>query len=102
MVNFSSRTVRAFKLELEDRCEDFGQLAVYRGGVAEQPHAFVLDDHHRFELGKPMPVCSNTAAMLSGTRFASCFEILGDGLTHYGLFDCAPAPAAAGAAPACC
>lgn len=103
MVGFSSRTLRAFKLELEDRCEDYGQVAVYRGGVAEWPHAFVLDDHHRFELGKPVPVCRNTADMLGKTRLAACFEILGEGRTHYGLFDCGPVPVAAtGAAPAAC
>jgi arsenite methyltransferase len=103
MVNFTSRTVRAFKLALEDRCEDYGQVALYRGGVAGMPHAFVLDDHHRFERGRPVPVCRNTALMLSATRYADCFEILGEGDTHYGLFDCGPAPASAGGdAPAAC
>lgn len=34
-VTFSSRIVRAFKLPLEDRCEDFGQVATYLGALAE-------------------------------------------------------------------
>jgi ubiquinone/menaquinone biosynthesis C-methylase UbiE len=89
MINFSSLTVRAFKLEsLEDRCEDFGQVAVYRGTVEGHPHRFTLDDHHTFYTGKPLLVCGNTAAMLEETRFASHFEIRGDRSTHFGLFDC--------------
>jgi len=38
-------TVRAFKLDLEDRCEDF-EGRVLQGTMAEQPHTFDLDDHH--------------------------------------------------------
>jgi SAM-dependent methyltransferase len=103
---FSSLTLRAFKLPLEDRCEDYGQFAVYKGTLSECPHAFTLDDHHTFFAGKPMAVCSNTAAMLSQTRFASHFTVHGNTETHYGLFDCAPVAtslAAAGtAAPGGC
>ena len=36
-VRFTSVTVRAFKLDLEDRCEDFGQVATYLGTL--QGHA---------------------------------------------------------------
>lgn len=102
-VRFQSSTVRAFKLPLEDRCEDFGQIATYRGGLPEHPHAFVLDDHHRFETGRPMRVCGNTADMLAGSRYAAHFRIEGDKSTHFGLFDCSPAPGATQAvAGACC
>jgi len=92
MVNFESRTVRAFKLPLEDRCEDYGQIATYVGGVEGAEHAFVLDDHHRFERGRPLLVCGNTAAMLSATRYAPYFRVDGDTSMHYGLFDCGPVP----------
>ncbi len=92
MIAFSSRTIRAFKLEgLEDQCEDYGQVAIYRGTLPESPHAFVLDAHHVFQAGKPMPVCGNTAAMLEKTRYARHFTILGDRSTHYGKFDCSGA-----------
>jgi len=92
MVDFYSKTVRAFKLEsLEDLCEDYGQTAIYLGTIPESPHAFLLDDHHHFLTGKPMLVCGNTAAMLEETRFAPHFKIMGDRSVHYGLFDCAPA-----------
>jgi SAM-dependent methyltransferase len=101
MVTFRSRTIRAFKLALEDRCEDYGQVATYLGSLRDLPHAFELDDHHRFENGRPMLVCGNTADMLAATRYAPHFRVAGDKRTHYGLFDCGPAPAPAGGA-ACC
>ena len=91
MVGFTSKTVRAFKIALEDKCEDFGQVAYYRGGIAESPTFFALDDHHVFEINKPMLVCGNTADMISQSRFANYFEIIGEKTTHYGIFDCAPA-----------
>lgn len=103
MVAFESRTIRAFKLPLEDRCEDYGQLATYRGTIPSQPHAFVLDDHHRFERGRPMRVCGNTFDMLAASRFASHFTLQGDTSVHFGLFDCAePGATSPTAAAACC
>ena len=104
---FTSATVRAFKLPdlVEDRCEDYGQVATYRGGVGGQRHAFVLDDHHVFERDRPMLVCGNTAAMVQATRYGRFFDVAGDRSQHFGLFDCASAPAASGEAAAaggCC
>lgn len=90
MVNFRSVTVRAFKLPLEDRCEDYGQIAVYQGGISDYAHAFALDDHHLFETGKPLRVCGNTADMLGLSRYAPYFTLIGDKATHFGLFDCSP------------
>ena len=102
MVAFESITIRAFKLALEDRCEDFGQVATYRGSIAHHPHHFDLDDHHRFERERPMLVCGNTAAMLAQTRYAAHFEVTAR-RGHFGLFDCAP-PASndSGLSGACC
>lgn len=100
MIGFASITWRAFKLPLEDRCEDFGQIATYRGSIEGAPHAFDLDDHHHFETGRPLRVCGNTFDMLASTRFAAHFDLVGDQRRHYGLFDCAPAPVA-NAAPCC-
>lgn len=104
-VDFHSITVRAFKLPgLEDLCEDYGQVAVYKGTIAQAPHFWSLDDHHRFEKGRSMLVCSNTAAMVSQTRFGRHFEVHGDLSVHYGPFNCAPASGSSTAAPsgACC
>lgn len=98
---FVSLTIRAFKLDsLEDRCEDYGQIATYQGTIPYAAHAFALDDHHEFVTGKPMPVCGNTAAMLTETRYALHFVVHGDRRRHYGLFPCAapaePRPASTG------
>jgi arsenite methyltransferase len=105
-VNFTSRTVRAFKLPLEDQCEDFGQAAIYRGTLPEHPHFFDLDNHHRFPAGKPTLVCGNTADMLSMSRYARHFEVIGDKTTHYGTFPCGPVDQSAaspiGAGSSCC
>jgi hypothetical protein len=46
----------------------------------------MLDKHHFIETGKVFPVCGNTWAMLSDTRFREHFEFIGNLNTHYGLF----------------
>jgi arsenite methyltransferase len=91
MIDFRSLTIRAFKLDtLEDLCEDYGQIATYGGTIEGSPHSFKLDDHHIFYTGKPMLVCGNTASMLTETRYAQHFRVVGDRHTHYGEFDCHP------------
>ncbi|MCA9401394.1 MAG: methyltransferase domain-containing protein, partial [Candidatus Omnitrophica bacterium] len=86
--DFHSITYRLFKLpELEDACEDYGQTATYQGTIEFSPHRFELDHHHIFETGKPMRVCSNTASMVGGTRFAEHFKVSGDHSRHFGLFE---------------
>jgi SAM-dependent methyltransferase len=89
MINFYSMTIRAFELDsLEDKCEDYGQVATYLGTIDEAPHNFVLDDHHEFITGKPMPICGNTASMLTETRYSKHFKVSEDIKKHYGLFPC--------------
>jgi len=102
MIGFYSMTIRAFKLGLEDRCEDYGQVAYYLGEIPGHPHGFQLDDHHHFKTGRPMLVCGNTAAMLSQTRYAPYFRIVGDTDIHYGLFDCAPSSENVESSGGCC
>jgi SAM-dependent methyltransferase len=92
MVKFSSVTVSAFKLPLEDRCEDYGQVACYLGTIPEHLHNFDLDDHHHFETGRPLRVCGNTADMLTASRYAEHFQVSGEKSHHFGLFDCASGP----------
>ena len=103
MARFYSRTIRAFRLTtLEDRCEDYGQVAYYLGTIPHHPHRFTLDDHHEFKTGQPMLVCGNTAAMLEETRFSSHFRLEGERKTHFGLFDCAPEEIDGGDGSAAC
>ncbi|MCQ9207586.1 MAG: methyltransferase domain-containing protein [Omnitrophica bacterium] len=107
-IDFYSITVRIFKLDnLEDTCEDYGQIATYSGTIPNCPHEFALDDHHIFIAGKPMLVCGNTASMLENTRYAGYFKVTGDRTNHFGIFDCAPATTKAdsedaGVGGACC
>jgi arsenite methyltransferase len=96
-IGFYSLTVRAFKLDIEDKCEDHGQVATYLGTIPGQPNQFVLDDHHTFETGRPMLVCGNTAAMVADTRYGQHFRVLGDTSQHFGLFDRGTAPVVASA-----
>ncbi len=104
MIDFYSMTIRAFKVPLEDLCENYGHVACYKGTIAESPHSLILDDHHEFKTGLPVPVCGNTANMLLQTRLSDHFTVDGDFSTHYGPFDCSPSRAAADSAPsgACC
>jgi SAM-dependent methyltransferase len=84
MIDFYSMTIRAFKLDdLEDICEDYGQVATYLGGMPGQLLRFKLDGHHIFIAKKPMLVCSNTASMLQNTRYARYFEVAGKRTTHF-------------------
>ncbi|MFN3203033.1 MAG: methyltransferase domain-containing protein [Bradymonadia bacterium] len=93
---FNSTTVRLFKLEnLDEQCEDYGQLAIYKGGIPGAEALVWLDDHHAFEAGRPERVCGNTAAMLQETRFGRFFDIVGNTETHYGVYPCDPTMAAA-------
>jgi len=88
MIDFSSLTIRSFKLDFEDICENYGHTAYYLGTIEQSPHQFTLDNHHIFSTGLPMPICGNTAKMLSETRYKDHFNIIGDFSTHYGVFDC--------------
>jgi arsenite methyltransferase len=86
---FYSMTVRGFKFSepLDRRCEDYGQVAVYRGTMHDCPARYALDDHHVFEAQRPMPVCRNTARMLSETRLSRHFEVSAP-IRHFGLLAC--------------
>eukprot|EP00485_Elphidium_margaritaceum_P002827 CAMPEP_0202700596 /NCGR_PEP_ID=MMETSP1385-20130828/13775_1 /ASSEMBLY_ACC=CAM_ASM_000861 /TAXON_ID=933848 /ORGANISM="Elphidium margaritaceum" /LENGTH=392 /DNA_ID=CAMNT_0049357817 /DNA_START=123 /DNA_END=1301 /DNA_ORIENTATION=+ len=93
---FYSITYRLFKHGLiEDKCEDYGQVAIYKGSIAEHPDGYDLDDHHKFITNKPMLVCGNTANMVGDTWLKHHFDVIGDMSTHYGLFDCSPVANAA-------
>jgi len=106
--NFTSRTVRAFKLDdLEDVCEDYGQVAYYNGRIPGHPHFFDLDDHHRFFTNQPLLVCGNTSSMISNTRFGKVFKVT-ERTGHFGKFGGCAIPkietvkAESGCAQGCC
>ncbi len=87
-IKFYSITYRLWKIiELEDACEDYGHIAIYRGGIKESPFSYTLDKEHIFEKDKPVRVCGNSARMLSNTRLSSFFEIIGTFEQHFGAFE---------------
>lgn len=87
-INFYSATYRLFKMDaLEPACEDYGQAVIYKGSITHSPQRFVLDKHHIIETGKVFPVCGNTYRMLNESRFGPYFEFIGNGDTHYGIFE---------------
>lgn len=86
---FFSITYRLFKIKtLDDRCEDYGQSVIYKGGIEGSESLFWFDDHHCFEKGRSERVCGNTFDMLKG-RFGRWFDFTGDRSTHFGRYpDC--------------
>lgn len=86
-LRFFSATYRLFRDdELESACEDYGQAVIYHGTVPDNPHRFILDEHHVIETGRVFPVCGNTWRMLKDTRFADHFTFIGDFDHHFGIF----------------
>lgn len=86
-IRFYSIIYRLWKIRgLEDACEDYGHIAIYKGGIAESPDKFVLDNKHVFEKDRFERVCGNTALMLSKTRFKDYFNVIGSFEKHFGSF----------------
>jgi hypothetical protein len=87
-ITFYSITYRLWKLEgLEDACEDYGHIVIYRGGMPFSPFKYELDGEHIFYKNKPERVCGNTAKMLKDTRLGRYFDIIGDFSEHFGAFE---------------
>ena len=93
-IHFSAVNLRGFKVALEDECEDYGQVAVYRGTIPNQEASFLLDSGHLFKAGKAERVCKNTADMLTQSRYSQHFVVSPE-LFHMGIFDCGPSDDAA-------
>ena len=63
-ITFYSITFRLFKLkDLETKCEEYNQVAIYNGGIQKQMNGYQLDDH-LFSKNKEIKVCGNTAVVL--------------------------------------
>lgn len=102
-IRFYSITYRLFKIpdRLEDLCEDYGQVAVYKGTIPGLKHAYTLDDHHTFVTNKPMLVCGNSASMVGESWLAKHFVITGNRDVHYGQFDCSGPAVTVSSSQAC-
>ncbi len=85
--SFIAVTFRLFKIRaMEDGEEDYGQAAVYNGGVNGFPTCFKLDMLNLFEKGRATRVGGNTALILQQSRYAKYFDITGDRTVHFGPF----------------
>lgn len=91
-IHFTSVTYRGFKIPMEEHCEDYGQVAVYKGSIPGRPDAYALDLNHFFPAGAAVRVCKNTADILRRSRLSDFFHVSGE-IAHLGRFDCSPAPA---------
>ncbi len=86
-IRFTSATFRLFSLErLDTGDEDYGQQAIYRGGIPEHPEALQLAAGMTFHKGAPVAVSGNTARLLQQSRFSEFFEIIGGFCCHLGAF----------------
>jgi arsenite methyltransferase len=84
---FSAITYRCFKADgLERTAEDYGQIAIYKGTIIGAESVFALDVDTVFEAGRPKLVSGNTAVILTASRLARHFDVLGSKAAHFGAF----------------
>ncbi|CAI2371376.1 unnamed protein product [Moneuplotes crassus] len=84
---FYSITIRAFKISsLEDRSENYGNIATYKSGIPDFGCKFEFDQNYTFCKNKEVSVCKNTAEILRKSRYAPFFEVTEDGY-HQGLHE---------------
>lgn len=91
-IKFYSITIRAYKIpEMEDRCEDYGETAVYKGTMGEGlEKEFKFDRSHIFKTGEPLRICRNFGLVLTKCpMYQKHFEVTGLG-PHIGLFETSP------------
>lgn len=89
--SFTSRTVRAIKaLDLEETEENYGQTAMYLGGIPEMPRYFDFTHEIRLIKGRPNAISGNMAKMLQQSRYGAFFKIT-EPQTHRGAFSYAKA-----------
>jgi SAM-dependent methyltransferase len=84
---FHSVTYRLFSMrDLDAYQEDYGQVAIYRGGLPDVQNVYWFDEDHAFELHRPERVSANTASMLNDSRLGHSFELQGSRKRHFGPF----------------
>ncbi len=92
-INFTSKTVRAFKIKLEDCAEDYGHKAQYNGSLEQAEEGFLFDENTYLPTNEWVKISGNLANILSQSRYKTAFKISGNFDNHYGKFTrscCAP------------
>jgi arsenite methyltransferase len=86
-IKFFSATIRAFKIpELEDRCEDYGDEAMYLGTIPGQEEEFMFDRSHVFKTNIAEKVCRNMSFIFSKCNLYKKHFSVKFGKNHLGLF----------------
>jgi arsenite methyltransferase len=86
-IRFRSVNCRLFRVDgLEQRQENYGQQATYRGSLPHHPDELRLDEQNRFVAGAARSVSGNTVRLLTESRFSDHFEILSEDSGHLGAF----------------
>jgi arsenite methyltransferase len=86
-IRFCSATYRLFKLSgAESSAENYGQQAVYSGGLLEQAELIDFAADLIFRAGQPAAVSGNIARFLKNSRFSEYFTVIGDDSEHFGSF----------------
>ncbi|RKP08595.1 putative methyltransferase [Thamnocephalis sphaerospora] len=84
---FYSITYRLFKAgDQEDREENYGQMATYRGTFADEKDAYQLDKDIKLPTGQSVPVSGNVADILQTSWLHPHFSVEGNRDRHFGLF----------------
>ena len=86
-IKFFSMTIRAFKIpEMQDKCEDYGEEAIYLGTIPGYEDKYKFDKTHCFVKGEKLRICRNFGLVLTKSRFAKHFEVT-PMKDHTGLFE---------------
>lgn len=88
-IKFFSITIKAYKIpELEDRCEDYGDEAIYQGTLGSGlENKFSFDCSHIFNTGEKIRVCRNFSLVLTKCPLYASHFVIKMGACHKGLFE---------------
>lgn len=85
-IKFSSITFRGWKFTKGDKCVYKGQYAIYKGPFLNVSD----DDDHAYPAGKPVEICTDTAAKLTNPPYAGNFIIIDTSKREDEIIECGP------------
>ncbi len=86
-IRFCSATYRLLKVSnCDGSAEDYGQRAIYRGGLAEFPEVLDFASGLAFRKGEETAVSGDIATFLQESVLSRYFDVIGDDQRHFGPF----------------
>lgn len=85
-IKFSSITFRGWKFIKGSKCVYKGQYAIYKGPFLNVSD----DDDHTYPAGKPVEICTDTAAKLTNPPYAGSFIIIDTSKKEDEIMECGP------------